>query len=328
MPRPLSRRDFNIALASALMVAATPALSTPASKPAEEWFSLALTSWTFHMPLWRGEMRATDLPQLAKGLGIDALEWTTKTFTDLKGGREQMFKVPPAAFFRELRQAVDDAGMSSELVGAGGPFYLATPDRARRQQAVDFFAQYAEPAQILGARILRAELYCDLPPGPNRAAEAHRLAIAGLEELLTATEKSGLVINVENHHGISSDADWLAGLVRAMNHERIGLTADTNNFRIDQDMPYSPNPDAIPRYADRYQGLRVLAPVANWVSAKTYAFDGSGYETSLNYPLIIQILREAGFNRHVSIEYEGAGDPVQGVKQSVAMLQRLREHYG
>ena len=90
----------------------------------------------------------------------------------------------------------------------------------------------------------------------------------GLHLLLDKTADSALTINVENHHGISSQPEWLADLVRSMDSARIGLSADTNNFRIDQDMPYDRNFDQLPRYVDRYEGLETLMPLANWVSAK------------------------------------------------------------
>jgi len=325
-----TRRELTRLLLAAAAVAASPAPLAKAFAAAEgegELFSIALASWSFHMALWRGEMEAGELPGLAKSLGVEALEWTSKTFRPLSGGRELMFQAPPAAFFNQLRAAADDAGVSNQVLGAGGPYYLATADRTVLNEALDFFLQYVEPAQVLGCNVLRAELYCDLPQGPGREGEAKKRAMEGLQALLDKTADSGLVINVENHHGVSSQAAWLADLIVSMDHPRLGLTVDTNNFRIDQPMPYRADPDQLPRYEDRYQGLEILMPLANWVSVKTYAFDSTGYEASMNYPRIMDIIRASGYRGHLSIEYEGAGDPLDGVRKSVEMLDKLQRHF-
>lgn len=328
-----SRRDVNKMLMLATAVSAgIPALAaSPAARreaSAEKLYRIAVASWTFHMPLWRGEMKAVDLPRLVRELDVDAIEWSSKTFRPLAEGREAMFQAPPSEFFKELRRASDDLGVKNPILNAGGPFYLAGVDKESRNQALDYFMQYVEPAQWLGSEILRAELYCNAPHGPGREQEAKKLAMEGLNALLEKTADSGLGINVENHHGISSHPEWLADLVRTMNHPRLGITADTNNFRIDQDMPYSPDPDSLPRYVDRYRGLEILMPFTRWVSTKTYAFDSTGYELALNYPRIIEIIRDAGYSGYLSIEYEGDGDPTEGVRKSVEMLRRLRDHLG
>jgi sugar phosphate isomerase/epimerase len=328
----LSRRDFTGALLSAATVAAgstaLPAVSlTAGERPDASRIRLAVMTWSLHYKLWKGEVKATDVPGLVHGLGVDTLEWASKTFRDLSQGPEIMYRAAPTAFFTELRAASDDAGVRNRVMSVGGPFYLASADHGRRQEALDYCMQWVEPAQILGCDLFRVELYCDARHGPGREQEARKLAIEGLHALLDKTADTGLNINVENHHGISSQPEWLADLVRSMDHPRLGLCVDTNNFRIDQDMPYERDFEALPRYVDRYRGLEILMPLANWVSAKTYAFDGTGYEVSMNYPRIMAIILESGYSGYLSIEYEGEGDTVEGVGKSVDMFRRLMTHF-
>jgi sugar phosphate isomerase/epimerase len=328
----LNRREFNSALVSAATVAAGsmalyPASLTRAEKTQASRIELAVMTWSLQYKLWKGELKAVQVPDLVHDMGVDALEWASKTFRDLSQGKDVMYRAAPAAFFNELRAASDAASVRSRVMSVGGPFYLASADEARRQKALDYFLQWVEPAQILGCDRFRVELYCDAPHGPNREQEARKLAMEGLHALLDQTDDSGLTINVENHHGISSQPEWLADLVRSMNHPRLGLCADTNNFRIDQDMPYERDFEALPRYVDRYRGLEILMPLANWVSAKTYAFDGTGYEVSMNYPRIMEIIIESGYSGYLSIEYEGGGDSVEGIRRSVDMFRRLMTHF-
>jgi sugar phosphate isomerase/epimerase len=322
----LSRRRFNAGLSLAAGAITAPGLAFGMPKGNDSVRELAVQSWTFHKQLFSGEIKATQLPAMVKALGIDMVEWTAKTFRPLANGRETMFQAPSAAFFRDLRQASDDAGVQTKVVNVGGHYFLAGADPATRAKAVDFCMSYVDAALALGAPILRSELYCDLPETPSRSERALDAARTGWNALIEKTAGTNLIINVENHHGISSEPTWLADLVRSMKSERAGLTVDVNNFRTDIDMPYAREHSALPRYVDRYQGLQVLMPFANWVSAKAYSFDSTGYEVSLDYPRIMQIIRDSGYNGALSIEYEGDEDPLEGVRKSIEMFRSLATH--
>ncbi len=326
-----SRRRFNQIIGMAgLSALSTHSLLAAVASGKEEvgdpLYDIAFSSWCFHLPLWRGELKAQALPGIARDLGVDALEWTAKTFRDLKGGREVMYQAPPAHYFHTLRETSDDAGVQNKVINVGGPFFLASGHNAVQQRALDFIMQYVEPARILGSDILRAELYYDGERAPGWEQRALEQAAEGVNRLLEKTRDSGLTINVENHHGISSQPEWLASLVKTVDSPRFALTVDTNNFRVDQDNPYDQDPSALPEYVDRYEGLRTLMPFANWVSAKCYAFDSTGYEVSLQYPAIIDIILASGYRGYISVEYEGAGDPMEGVRQGVEMFKALRSH--
>jgi L-ribulose-5-phosphate 3-epimerase len=325
----ITRRGINRALGFGAL-SASPVLSALASRSEQAPvlpYDIAFSSWCFHMPLWRGELKAQSLPGIARDLGVNALEWTSKTFRDLKGGRELMFQAPAGSFFEDLRRATVDADVQSKVLNVGGPFFLASADASVQQKALDFIMQYVEPAKTLGCDIVRAELYYDGERRQGWERHAAERAAEGIQRLLEATRGSGLAINVENHHGISSHPEWLAGLVRDIDNPRFGLTVDTNNFRVDQDNPYDQDLSSLPDYVDRYRGLEALMPYASWVSAKCYAFDSTGHEFSMDYPRIVDIVLASGYRGYISVEYEGDGAPLDGVRQSVDMLRSLRSHF-
>lgn len=324
------RREINKWLLAGMSLLATPSLTGSVAAniaKVEPLENLAFSSWCFHRPLWRGEMKAWSLPALARSMDIDTLEWTAKTLRNLRDGRDRMYQAPPSTFFEKLRKAADDSGVHSQVLNVGGPFFLASADRDTQLKAVEFVLQYIEPAKILGCNILRTELYFDGEHKPGWKTEARKHAVEGLQILLEKTRESGLVINIENHHGISSQPDWLVSIFEAVNSPRLGLTVDTNNFRIDQDNPYDRDMDSLPQYVDRYTAIEKLMPLANWISAKFYAFDSTGYEIALDYPRIIDIIINSRYSGHISVEYEGTGDPTEGLRSSLAMLRNMRRHY-
>ncbi len=182
----MNRRTFSkLALNSALLGAASqasPLAALASSKPAVP-FEIAVMTWSFHMPLWRGQLKAVELPGKIADLGVTQFEWSAKCLRDLKGGRETMFQAPSIKFFETLRQSADDAGVNSRVISLGGPFYLAGVNAKDRNAALDFFLQYVDGAKALGCDMLRVELYCNAPQGPDREAQAKDLAMTGLHAL-------------------------------------------------------------------------------------------------------------------------------------------------
>jgi len=66
----------------------------------------------------------------------------------------------------------------------------------------------------------------------------------------------------------------------------------------------------------REKGLRVLFPYAHVVChAKGLEIDASGAETKFDFPKCVEISKAAGYKGIYSIEYEGPGDPYQGVQK-------------
>ena len=63
---------------------------------------------------------------------------------------------------------------------------------------------------------------------------------------------------MENHGGISSNGAWLAGVMKRVDHPRVGTLPDFGNFLIQSD------PE---QWYDRYKGVEELMPYAKAVSA-------------------------------------------------------------
>jgi sugar phosphate isomerase/epimerase len=56
--------------------------------------------------------------------------------------------------------------------------------------------------------------------------------------------------------------------------------------------------------------------------AKGYSFDSVGNETTLDYPRIIKLLNQIGYNGDINIEFEGPLPDFEGVEKTLALLQR------
>ena len=62
-------------------------------------------------------------------------------------------------------------------------------------------------------------------------------------------------------------------------------------------------------------------PHAKAVSAKSYAFNDAGEETTIDYTRMLQLVKEAGYTGFIGIEYEGSElDPVTGINKTRELL--------
>src|SRR5690606_18082894 len=133
--------------------------------------------------------------------------------------------------------------------------------------------------------------------------------IDSLSTLADYGKKAKINVIVENHGGISSHGDWLAGVLKAVGKKNCGSLPDFGNFY---------------EY-DRYQGVQDLMPYAKGVSAKTHDFDGNGNEVNIDYERMMRIVKDTGFKGYIGIEYEGKKLPeVEGIKATKQLLERFK----
>ena len=68
-------------------------------------------------------------------------------------------------------------------------------------------------------------------------------------------------------------------------------------------------------------------PYAKGVSAKSYAFDDDGNETTIDYARIMRIACDPkfSFSGHVGIEFEGGGDSFEGIAMTKTLLERVHD---
>lgn len=172
---------------------------------------------------------------------------------------------------------------------------LSDPDKKVRDNAVDASKKWIDVAAAIGSKAVR----CD----PGRM-NAKNLAptIESYKALADYGKSKGIHVIIENHGGVGSEhPEELVHLFKGVANDFIGALPDFANF---------------PDEPIREKGLRLLFPYAHVVChAKGLEFDASGNETKFNFPKCVEIAKQAGFKGVYSIEYEGPGDPYEGVQK-------------
>ena len=264
-------------------------------------YKISLAEWSLHRTLFDGQMDHLDFARAAKrDYGIDAVEYVNQFFMD---------KAQDQAYLREMKTRAEGEGVESRLIMCDGEGRLGDPDARARQQAAENHHKWVEAAQQLGCMAIRVNAASE-----GSYEEQMRLAADGLRQLCTFAEGTGINVIVENHGGLSSNGQWLAGVIQAVDHPLAGTLPDFGNFQVSEDQQY-----------DRYKGVRELMPYAKAVSAKSHAFGGDGRETAIDYTRMMQIVTGAGYHSYVGIEYEGDGlSEPEGIRATKALLEDVR----
>ena len=307
---------------SAGCAAPSPALKDPL-------FELSLSQWSLHRAifghskedysawiralktdpdsLWQGNLHPLDFPSRARALGFDAVEYVNACW--FGHARDQ-------TFLQELKRRTEGEGIRNLLIMCDEEGFLGHPDAVARTKVIENHYKWIEAAAFLGCYSVRVNAHSE-----GTYEEQKKLAADGLNRLAVYADTSGIDVIVENHGGLSSQPVWLVETIELANHPRLGTMVDFDNFAYSETRIWG----GTERY-NRYEGVELLTPHARSISAKSYAFDAEGHETTIDYRRMMRIILDAGFRGYVSVEYEGAElSEVDGIRATKALLERVRD---
>lgn len=255
---------------------------------ADRPLAISLAAWSLHKRFFAKEIDQLGMIDVCQAEGIGGLE-LVNTF----------FPAPQYAYLRHLRKRSEDANVRLLLIMCDLEGDIGHPERPKRLQAAANHRKWVDIAAVLGCHAIRINARGD---EADPAAMRDRCAEA-IAWLLDYARGTGVDITIENHGGLSSDPDWLVSLMDLVNDPHLGTLPDFGNF---------------PATVDRYAAVERLMPSAKAVSAKCYDFDADGNETKIDFPRMMQIVKQAGYEGYVGIEYEGErmteGDGIRACK--------------
>jgi L-ribulose-5-phosphate 3-epimerase len=198
---------------------------------------------------------------------------------------------------------------------------FVSPDADTRRQQVEHTRKCIEIAYQLGAPSIRLNSgrwktipdFDDLmkargiePVLPGyKEDDGFKWCIDCIEQCLPKAEECGVLLALENHWGLSGTPQGLLRIVNAIQSPWLGVLMDTGNFLE--------NP---------YDKLKLIAPKAVFVQAKTYPGGGEWYTLDLDYKRIAKILADVGYYGYVSLEMEGKEPAETAVPKSLAILRK------
>ncbi len=295
-----NRRNFlrTSAAAVAGTMLVSPAFAGMAQKSK---YKISLAEWSFHKALFAKEMTNLEFPVITRKLGIDGVEYVNQFFKD---------KAKDESYLAELKKITKNEGVENVLIMCDGEGMVGHPEKEERIKTVDNHKKWIDAAAFLGCHSIRVNA-----GSRGEYEEQQKLAADGLHMLCEYGDTQKINVIVENHGGLSSNGEWLAGVMKMVDHKRVGTLPDFGNFFINRQTGEE---------FDRYKGVELLMPFAKGVSAKSNVFNEEGDEANMDYYRLMKIVDEAGYKGFVGIEYEGSVLPEkEGVIATKDLLEKV-----
>ncbi len=283
---------------------------------------ISVSSYSFQQYIKAGKLSQLDTVKAAYDLGLRAIE-----FIDLC---PEFGKAPTLDEQKEyaklIRAEADKYGMDINAYTIGANLFKKGEDA---EKEIKRLCDQLDVAAILGAKVMRHDVCWTY--GKEADARSFELMLptiaANARKVTEYAATLGIKTCSENHGTIAQDSYRVEKLFSAVAHENYGLLVDMGNFAcVDEDSAM-----AVSR----------VAPYAFHVHAKDWLvhdFDEdfpSGYHTrgcrrlvgcavgEGNIPVkrCLAILKKAGYDGYVSIEYEGPNDCIEGIKQGIENLK-------
>lgn len=298
-----SRRSFLKTCTAAAAAAAAPGILRAADQK-QPLYKISLAEWSLHRTIRGGKLDNLDFARVTREeFDIEAIEYVNQFFKD---------KAKDSRYLAELNKRAADHDVKQLLIMVDGEGQLGAADEAERKTTVDNHKKWVDAAKQLGCHSIRVNA-----ASSGSYEEQQQRAADGLRRLSEYAQPLGLNVIVENHGGLSSNGQWLADTIRMVGMDNCGTLPDFGNFTVDHQSGET---------YDRYKGVEELMPFAKAVSAKSYGFDDSGNETTIDYSRMMGIVLDHDYHGYVGIEWEGdEPDEFEGIRLTKQLLERVRE---
>ena len=287
---------------------------------------LAVSSYSYSQAIRAGKMTQLDVVKKASEMGFSGID-----FTDLRPVSDCTLE-DQLAYAAEIRREAEACGVEIVAYTIGANLYQGSPEADARE--VERLCGQLQVAAAMGASILRHDVcYSEKTNGKTVSFDQMLPTIAENARRVTEYAQTlGIRTCSENHGYIAQDSDRVERLYNTVAHENYGLLVDIGNFACADE--------------DSAHAVSRLAPYAIHVHAKDfriYPFGATPPEGEHTFPTrgcallagcavgdgdipvaqCLAILRRAGYDGYLTIEFEGAEDCFRGIEKGRDYLHTL-----
>jgi sugar phosphate isomerase/epimerase len=254
---------------------------------------LSCETWSFRDLIRSGKLEMTAVPAFYKEQGIPGISYN-----------DMFFKTTDDAYIDEVKAAVKAAGrvVTSYIIEGN----LAIADEAKRNEQIEADKRKMRAAKRLGAPIVRINVGNTGRENADDTAGVERVIKAFNEHLVPLAKELNIKISMENHGGVSKTAANIVRIIKATDPKWVGALVDFGNFPIEH----------------KYEEVEMAAPYAMVTHVKVNVFDDKGEAKEYDFPRVLGYLKKLHYKGPLSVEYEGKGDPVEGVQKTIALIKK------
>jgi len=250
---------------------------------------LSTCAYSYRDLLTTGKMTLEECLDQAAAIGLDGVELTAYYFPELT-----------SQYLNYIKREVFVRGLDVSGTAVGGNF--SHEDASKRREQIEHVKQWIERSAQLGSPVLRV-FAGGVPQGVERAT-AEGWVRDGLAECSEVGAKYGVILAIENHGGLTADAAGILALIEPFaSNPWIGINLDFGNFT-----------------GDIYSQYAQCALHTVTTHAKVTVAQGDKREL-VDYRKVFTIMKEAGYQGYISIEYEEPEEPIVGVSRFAAYLR-------
>jgi len=287
---------------------------------------ISVSSYSFSQYIREGKMTQFDTVAKAKEIGFDAIEFTDLIVNPEVGTNDQNLD-EQIELAKKIKAEADRLGMNINAYTIGANMCMST-DYEDDLEFLRLKGQL-EVAKALGAKVMRHDALFRLNRFRSFDLSIPTLA-KNFRRVTEYAQTLGIKTCFENHGHICQDYDRVEKLFNAIDHNNFGLLLDMGNFLcVDNDpvMAYSRlAPYAIHAHAKDFHIVSGSEPrPERYTLTRGGNFRKGSIIGEGNVPIkqCIRILKAAGYDGYLSIEFEGAEDCIEGIKKGFENLKRF-----
>lgn len=287
---------------------------------------ISVSSYSFQQYIRQGKLTQYDTVEEARKIGLEAIEFidmAPKDGATLEEQKEYAFKI---------RRRADELGMTINAYTIGANLYRGSDEE--NEIEVARLCNQLDVADILGASVMRHDVCWAL--GKTGNARSFDLMLPTIAKNARKVTEYGQTLGIktcsENHGTVAQDSDRVERLVNAVAHDNYGLLVDFGNFccvdennvtAVSRVAPYAVHAHAKDMHiypgTGPNPGTAGMTRGGNWYRG---AIIGQG-----NVPVkqCIRIMKKAGYDGYLSIEFEGVEDCIYGITKGYENLKKYIE---
>jgi len=286
-------------------------------KEKELFFKLSLAQWSFHRAIQSGIMSPYTFAQNAKSLGFDGIEYVNALYDDVMKVENKSDALKN--FIKKNNELAMENDIENVLIMIDSEGDLANEDNSERLISIDNHKRWIETGAEMNCSAVRLNLY-----GSKDVNTWTELSIESLGTLSEFASGHNINVTVENHGRITSNIPALMNVINSVNMDNCGTLPDFGNFCMADEGYGSIFDGTCQEVYNPYQGVTEMMPRALAVSAKSNDFDDEGNETTIDYRMMLNIIKGYGYNGFIGVEYEGNRlSEVQGIKDTRDLLIKI-----
>jgi len=174
---------------------------------------ISLAQWALVNEIREGKWETLDFARIAReDFGLNGIEFVNT-----------LFDVPTESYLNRLKRNASDQGVTMVLIMVDSEGDGCSPTKEQRRQFEINHRKWIDIASYLGCKAIRTN--CRGPADVSKE-EALKYSTETYQMMMEYAVPAKISVLIENHGGVSNDADWMVSLMKEVNNLYFGSYPD------------------------------------------------------------------------------------------------------